>query len=197
MPRPSAQYEAMRSATLARVHTAATALFTRHGFAATSMRDIARAAGISTGLIYRHYPSKDELFDALVRQATEGVRGAARRLRADDPPERLLTRFTEDFLFAVDREEGFAEFSTLMNHAAALPVRPPSVERLVEEHVALLDALTDLIERGQRGGGFRPGPPRELAVAYLATLGGLAMMKVSLGAELTTPSATIVNSLVC
>ncbi|WP_030106191.1 TetR/AcrR family transcriptional regulator [Actinoalloteichus caeruleus] len=197
MPRPSAQYEAMRSATLARVHTAATALFTRHGFAATSVRDIAREAGISTGLIYRHYPSKDELFDALVRQATDGLRDAARRLRAEDPPERVLTRFTEDFLSAVAREEGFAEFSTLMNHAVALPVRPPSTGRLMEEHVALLDALVDLVERGQREGGFRPGPPRELAVAYLATLGGLAMMKVSLGAELTVASSTIVNSLVC
>ncbi|QTR05940.1 helix-turn-helix transcriptional regulator, partial [Saccharothrix algeriensis] len=45
----------MRADTRRRIEIAAVRLFARQGFAATSVRDIAREAGISTGLMYRHY----------------------------------------------------------------------------------------------------------------------------------------------
>src|SRR5207244_3328368 len=36
------------------------------GFEATRMEDVAKAAGIAKGLLYKHFPSKDALFEALV-----------------------------------------------------------------------------------------------------------------------------------
>ena len=50
---------------------AATEVFGRIGFEATRMQDVARAAGIAKGLLYKHFASKDALFEALVeRQGT-------------------------------------------------------------------------------------------------------------------------------
>jgi AcrR family transcriptional regulator len=57
----------------------ATEAFVSHGFAGTSMADLARAIGIQKASLYHHFPSKESLFVACV---TEGYEGAVRRLEA-------------------------------------------------------------------------------------------------------------------
>jgi len=46
---------------------AALALFVEKGFAATRTEEVARQAGVSKGTLYLYYPSKEELFKAVVR----------------------------------------------------------------------------------------------------------------------------------
>src|SRR5512145_3330228 len=55
--------QAMRdgSGTKQRIHQAALALFVARGVTETSVRDLAAAAGIAEGTLYRHYASKDDL----------------------------------------------------------------------------------------------------------------------------------------
>ncbi len=65
---------------------AAARLFREKGYAGTTMRDIAAAAGMLAGSIYYHFPNKDAL---LIAVYTEGVR-----------------RITTAVAFAVDRAEG-------------------------------------------------------------------------------------------
>jgi AcrR family transcriptional regulator len=59
---------------------AATEVFGRQGFEATRMDDVAKAAGVAKGLVYKHFSSKDALFEALVdrqgRDYAEQLRGA-------------------------------------------------------------------------------------------------------------------------
>jgi AcrR family transcriptional regulator len=50
------------------IFDAALDLFARQGFAGTSVREIARAAGLSDGGLYRHFPSKQAVFDALLAE---------------------------------------------------------------------------------------------------------------------------------
>jgi AcrR family transcriptional regulator len=62
----------------------ATEGFVAHGYAGTSMADLARTVGIQKASLYHHFPSKEALFIACV---TEGYEGAVRRLeeiRSDD-----------------------------------------------------------------------------------------------------------------
>jgi AcrR family transcriptional regulator len=47
---------------------AARELFSHQGFRATSIRDIASKAGVSTGSVYHHFKDKEELFDTLLQQ---------------------------------------------------------------------------------------------------------------------------------
>src|SRR5580704_7432277 len=49
--------------------TAALASFAERGYAATKLEDVATAAGISKGTIYLYFPTKEDLFRAVVRQA--------------------------------------------------------------------------------------------------------------------------------
>src|ERR1043166_9502549 len=43
-------------------------LFSHHGYGATSVRDIAEAAGVSKGNVYHHFPDKETIFRALLNQ---------------------------------------------------------------------------------------------------------------------------------
>lgn len=67
--------------------------FLAQGFDAASMNDIAREAGVSKGTIYSYFPSKDELFAALIR---EDKRQQAEQLSIyddlDGPIEQALPR---------------------------------------------------------------------------------------------------------
>ena len=70
---------------------AAARCFSRSGYAATAMRDIALETGIRAGSIYYHFPSKDELFFAVYEAGVEEITAAVReRLEGRrDPWERL------------------------------------------------------------------------------------------------------------
>lgn len=61
-----------RSAALA----AASALFRREGFERTSMEAVAGAAGISTATLYRQFPSKEALFEAVAVDALDSLESA-------------------------------------------------------------------------------------------------------------------------
>jgi len=82
----------------ARDHLLAVAVreFARRGFARTSIRDIARAAGIQPGSVYHHFASKDDLF---IAAHSAGMREVAHLMevaptRSRDPWERLEIAFT-------------------------------------------------------------------------------------------------------
>ncbi len=53
----------------AQVMEAGSKLFTEHGFAAVSMDQVAKAAGVSKATVYAHFQSKEQLFIAIVRSA--------------------------------------------------------------------------------------------------------------------------------
>jgi AcrR family transcriptional regulator len=63
---------AVSEQTRARIIAAACQCFAEQGFSKTSNRDIARAAGLTTGALYHYFPSKAELFAAAHRHA-QGV----------------------------------------------------------------------------------------------------------------------------
>ena len=52
--------------------TAAVPLFARKGFAGTTTKELAEAAGISEGLLFRHFPSKKHLYGEILRLGCEG-----------------------------------------------------------------------------------------------------------------------------
>ena len=56
----------------------ATEVFGRLGFEATRMDDVAKAAGIAKGLLYKHFSSKDALFQALIDRQGEAYAGELR-----------------------------------------------------------------------------------------------------------------------
>lgn len=77
MPKVTAEY---RDARRTHVLDAARRCFVRDGFHATSIADVCREAGVSPGVVYLYFASKDEIVAAIAAQNLDGITQAARRI---------------------------------------------------------------------------------------------------------------------
>ncbi|MET8544796.1 TetR/AcrR family transcriptional regulator [Kitasatospora sp. NPDC004799] len=134
-----------RPLTVAALNDSALALFTEHGFHATSIRDIVARAGLTRGAFYSNYQDKEQLFLALYDQQIDRLLADLRAAftgtaPGGDLPSRLLRELAE----RRREDEGWFLLSMEFTLHAA---RHPEVARSLAEHEArLIDGLVELIE---------------------------------------------------
>jgi AcrR family transcriptional regulator len=193
LPRTKEQYEALRTATRNKIHSAAIKLFAKKGFAATSVQDIADTASISTGLLYRHYKTKDELFNELVSYAAAGLEKIVERFKNDTSPAEMIRHFTLEILNDLRKDDEFANFLMIMNQSSTMVDPSPEVQYLNKQSEKMFKQTAQLIEKGQELGQFKEGSPIEMAFYYFASIHGLTTIKRSMGERFITPSLKIVT----
>src|SRR6186997_558199 len=76
-----------------RLYATAIGLISRRGYEATTLRDIANEAGVSVGLLYRYFPSKQAVIVALYDELSREFASRAARMP--------LGKWRDRFLFAV------------------------------------------------------------------------------------------------
>lgn len=149
------------SETRARIHQAALALFVERGVTETSVRDLAQAAGIAEGTLYRHYASKEELvadlfvsnyavFARRLDGLTAGLGGFRARLEAA----------VAEFCRFHDDDPTLFRFLLLVQHQGL-----PKVADGPDNPVSVLDAL---VRRAMEQGEI---PPGEAALGTAMILG--------------------------
>jgi AcrR family transcriptional regulator len=126
------------------VMAAAKKLFADQGLDA-QVPDVARAANVGVGTVYRHFPTKDDLIAALVAQRAERLAGKVREsLEADD----AWQGFCDFIRFATEIQ---AEDRGLCEVIGSRPGLMDAAARAAE-----LDVLCDrLVKRAQRTGELR------------------------------------------
>jgi AcrR family transcriptional regulator len=170
-----------------RILAAARKHFRERGVEAASLRAIARAAGTSIGMVYYYYPSKDELFFAVVEETYQKLLADLERLLAPDTPvrERLARIFER--VAAVSDEE--VEMLRLVAHEGLL--RSARFERLLERfqrgHVPLvLKTIFDGVRDGTLDGRRHP---LVLLVATFGLAGPPQLIRRALGDRIPIPGA--------
>ncbi|MFF5235226.1 TetR/AcrR family transcriptional regulator [Dactylosporangium sp. NPDC000521] len=95
-----------------------------------SLRDVARRSGVGLGTLYRHFPSRDALLEALLRRRFDHLAERAEVLADSCPPWEALTRWLDEFVAGAGRYRGLPEsiMATLRDddsplHAACLGMR--------------------------------------------------------------------------
>jgi AcrR family transcriptional regulator len=128
-----------------RILAAAAVAFAARG-ADTQMDDVARAAEVGVGTVYRHFPTKEALMGALVRLKVEMLQEAAdQALDVDDP--------WESFAGVLRRgAEIMARDAALRD---ALNRVPEAWEHAAEERERLDAVMSRVIRRGQEAGVIR------------------------------------------
>lgn len=161
---------------------AALALFVEKGFAATRSEEVARAAGVSKGTLYLYYPSKEELFKAVVRQKLSGL------IAEGQEKVENWTGPTSDLLIALEMEwwERFGNTPAAGIHKVVLAeVRnfPELAEFYTHEVIVPSERLfSSIVERGIARGEFRPLPVHDVAHALMAPMIFMALHQHSFGA---------------
>ena len=89
MARSKQLNQRMREASRGRILETALELFGEHGYDRTSIKMIAAGAGISQGLLYNYFPSKDAVLTAIFKQSMEDVQASFAQAEAGDPSERI------------------------------------------------------------------------------------------------------------
>lgn len=153
-----------RARVRAEIVSAARRLFLRYGYAATSVEQVAEAAGVSPRTVFRHFPRKEDL---VFHRHAEEI-GRFRRLLDEQPPERPALDALLDALLGLlqlERDEAEPDGGQLLELLDREPELARRDELLVADHHAAV--LGFLRGRLASSGGRRPtgGAGGELAAA--------------------------------
>ncbi|MEV7977131.1 helix-turn-helix domain-containing protein [Streptomyces sp. NPDC086519] len=149
-----------------RLLEAAAAAFARQG-AGASVKDIARAAGVGVGTLYRRFPSKELLVEATYRQEVRRLCEAAPELTAVLPPVQALRTWMERFIDFMAAKQGMAE---------ALAVVLTDDSDKLHTRTLLADAISHLLTAAEGQSATRPGVA---AQDVLMALGGISLIAAS------------------
>lgn len=83
---------------------AALMLFATQGYASTSTSKVAKAAGVSEGLIFRHFGNKEGLLNAILEMASQAMEQKMATVVMAPSPKEILTRLFE-MLFSIEDSE--------------------------------------------------------------------------------------------
>ncbi len=125
-----------------RILTAARELFVERGVD-VGVEEIARQAGVGMGTLYRRFPNKDALIEAVLDPIADGIRELAAQIAAVEPPEHALRCFLTRILLADPLHRLFLSPRTW---------RGPAARALGAEVFPL---IVTMLEAAKRAGGVR------------------------------------------
>jgi AcrR family transcriptional regulator len=160
--------------------SAAWACFGRRGYHETTMQEIADEAGISAGAIYRYYPSKEAVLQAIAERALESdarLIGDA-RAHAEEPIDAL--ELLGALVVTNFRAPDFPERASVLIGLRPELLRSRKLKRMTKENVDLLrEGIATLMADAQKKGQLLPElDPESLAVVSLALYEGLRTLSL-------------------
>lgn len=149
---------------------AALAVFAEKGFAAARTEDIAARAGISKGALYLYFPTKEDLFRAVIRETiAPNVEAFQTQLIAADLPfadilRMMLPRFAETV--------AATRFGSVVKMVVGESGNFPELARVWHDDVVskAINTMSTLIARAQERGEIRAGDPRTHAFSIMGPM---------------------------
>jgi AcrR family transcriptional regulator len=147
---------------------AAFAAFAEKGFTATKVEDVARRAGVSKGLLYLYFKTKEELFKAVIRSVV--MPRVDELTRALDSSELGAEDFIRGPMLAFMKRLPGSPASIVIRLMISEAPKHPDLVDFYWDNVASrgLGALRQLLERGVANGEFRESAVNELPQLFIA-----------------------------
>ncbi len=172
----------------AEILEAARGVFVQEGCDAASMHQIAKAAGVSAGNIYRYFPNKEALIVAVCEdcEAADREKFAAMSAANVSPLGALFA--VGDDAFSQFAEENARESTMLMLESALVAARHAEFGPAVEHQIAQIrDSLTALVGGAQEAGELDPSvDPRALGELLLSVVSGLRLLQLQTNGDVNT-----------
>lgn len=147
--------------------------FHEKGYLATTLEDIARAAGTTRGAVYWHFGSKAELFSAVIREQYSRAGAALAHIYATKgTPLEMLRRMLVGWITYAEED---SDFRTMLELKVLQTGFYPELAEGIQESLHYTDLVVkqfaDLIKRAIDAGEVRPDVKPE--VAAVTALGGM------------------------
>ena len=137
-----------------------------------SLEAVARHAGVGIGTLYRHFPTREALFEAVYRREVEQLADLAEQLKAEAGPAEALRRWLRSNVEFVATKKGMSAALALAAHSSS-ELTAYSFDRLTKAVGALLDRA---VAAGEIRADISPetscGPWSACATARPARLAG-------------------------
>lgn len=155
-----------------RLLEAAAEEFARRGLQGANVNEISLAAGLAKGTIYNYFPSKQELFLAVVEEACRLAEQSAAPMPEASTAARLENVLAADLEWARAHEP----FARVLVREALNP-DPELYPRIVEAAAPFLDRVVAILRDGVERGEVRPDLPVERLALILVGLSELVMIQ--------------------
>jgi len=171
----------------------ALAAFSKKGYAATTLADIAKEAEVTRGAIYWHFGSKAELYNTLIREYAD--RGNVIMQQAIDEGGTLLDILRRVFvrqLEAVEEDSALRAMIELQIFKTGLmPELEEGRQQQIEGSIGLVEMLAGVMEQGVQAGLLRSDvDPKEMARVYLAYQNGLIHLWLTAPSQFSLKAST-------
>ncbi len=161
---PSRDDTSSKSGRRAELLDIAADLFASRGVRATTVRDIADAAGILSGSLYHHFDSKESMVDEILRAFLDDLFDRYRKIVASGLPSReTLAALVTTSYEAIDRSHA----AVAIYQGEAKHLEGDRFAYIGELNTEFRDLWVGVIERGVADGSFRPDVDVELVFRFL------------------------------
>lgn len=177
---PKEQNEKMKEEKRQLILLTALKVFTRKGYAASKMTDIAEEAKISYGLMYYYFKSKDEIYAELIGHAVSSSRALIDEIdQRAIPPLQKIHAIASTVLSGIGHKSSSAYYFMLCVAALMSDANPGPVSQEMKKIMEPLNILSRIISEGQKSGEIKAGDPGDLAVAAFSMILGLSSLLIS------------------
>ncbi len=167
---PSPKWRRRADARPTEIIQAAYAVFSEKGFAAARLDEIAKRAGVSKGALYLYFETKQDIFEAVVKDAVAPNIGAIEQfaLAFPGPFEQLIRMMIPRVAELAEKSDIGKVVKMVIGESGNFP----EIARIWHDDIVgkALGLLTGLIARAQERGEVRPGDPREYTMTIISPL---------------------------
>jgi AcrR family transcriptional regulator len=162
----------VKAAVRAQIVQVARKIFTRYGFRKTTMEEIASASRMGKSSIYYYYPSKEDIFKAVVeREATELKEALDKTLHTGEAPIHKLKSY---ILFRLHHVRTLGNFYAALNDEALSHFEfIMDIRRKFDQDE--LQVVREILEEGLRDGSFQIHSSEIGAIAIATMMKGLEL----------------------
>jgi AcrR family transcriptional regulator len=175
-PRGKKLNEQMRTEATARITQAALEVFSEYGYHGATMDQIMRVSGLSKGLVYHYFPSKEKIFFHLVDAALEISRNTwMDAFNAPGTAWEKIEGLSVNIVKIAFTEES-SLYSLIMIQAVTQGKTIPGLMEHIMQGLTYSYGLLPLIIEAQHSGEAAQGDPQMLMMTYIALVQGLVLL---------------------
>jgi TetR/AcrR family transcriptional regulator, mexJK operon transcriptional repressor len=159
---------------------AAQQVFAQKGFEGASIKDLAKAAKISPGLLYWYFKDKTDLFVSLISERIKEAFGTLlpENVSFDLPPEEFLPQFGRFYINLFEWPMNAAMFKVMVANAQSFP---EAVHQVRADVIGLvLDTLQGYFQRQIDAGQMRPGDTEMVARTFMGSTIAFLLLRIVL-----------------
>lgn len=192
-PRTEEQNAQIKDERKEHILSAALKVFARRGFAATKIQHISKSGGISHGLVYHYFKSKEEIFFELVSRAIYYA-GLSLQMVDEMPlsPLEKVRQTAQMIIGSIAQQLDSACYFMIVIHASVME----DISDELRSSLAGWEKPTKIFEKilaeGQKSGEIRDGDVSDFAAAFFAAISGIAVNKLGFEEYKTPDPETLV-----